>query len=346
MATRTIDLDQLLGSVDSVFTSRPPPPKVIGKKCPDCDDGMALDPKDRLCRICGEELVDVVETPDAAALSQEGRGRDAMNFFDLLGDDLRAAIQASMAQSEPDRQISTEYLSKLGRVVLDGRRGLLYDVVVHVGPLTFMGTLATFGPIPQQELSATALFGDPENGDAPLSNAALCSGAIVLLRRGKVSFASKAITAQSSGAAALIVCQTFDVWPFVMTDSANELASVELKIPVIMVSHADSLILEKLLSVTTDNGQRSGQKEETSGESNHKQGNREESPSSPSFSCKLVCGRFEEECSICQEIMLEGNTVLKLTCRHAYHADCVQTWLERYVRALFDPSHRYEGYTL
>ena len=48
------------------------------------------------------------------------------------------------------------------------------------------------------------------------------------------------------------------------------------------------------------------------------------------LSSKLLCGNFEEECSICQDNMVEGNTALKLTCRHAYHADCVQMWLEKH----------------
>jgi hypothetical protein len=131
-------------------------------------------------------------------MTSEGRNREeSVNFFDLLGDDLRNAIQASMAQALPDRQISVEYLSSLGKVILDNRRGLLYDIVIHLGPLTVMGIIASFGPFPQKEMTASLIIGDPEFGEKNLDND--CTNTMVLLKRGKVSFAAKAITAQNSG---------------------------------------------------------------------------------------------------------------------------------------------------
>ena len=324
-----IDLDRLLGSTESTFNLRERPPRVVGKKCSECDDGVISECTIRLCRICGEILSDIYDVETAAQSAGATSRGDVMNFFDLLGDDLRAAIQESIAQSQPDRQISTEYLSKLGKVVLDSRRGLLHDVVISFGMLSIMGTLATFGPIPQKELEAHLVFGDPEYGENSIfSNNVVCVGAVVLLRRGKVSFAKKALSAQSSGAAALIVCQSFDVWPFVMTDSTNELLGVELNIPVVMISQTESLLLEKLLIVRDERGQIKN-KHRNSDQSNKKVPNTIES-SAASVLCKLSCGGFEDECSICQEKMLEGNTVLKLTCRHAYHAECVQIWLERH----------------
>ena len=324
-----IDLDRLLGSTESTFTLRERPSRVVGKKCSECDDGVISECTVRLCRICGEILTDIFDVETAAQSAGSSSGGDVMNFFDLLGDDVRAAIQESMAQSQPDRQISTEYLSKLGKVVLDCRRGLLHDIVLSFGMLSIMGTLATFGPIPQKELAAHLVFGDPEYGENLIfSNSLMCTGAAVLLRRGKVSFAKKALSAQSSGAAALIVCQSFDVWPFVMTDSANELLGIELNIPIIMISQADSLLLEKILTLSDERGQIKN-KHRNSDKSNEKVPN--SIGSSPaSMLCKLSCGGFEDECSICQEKMLEGNTILKLTCRHAYHAECVQIWLERH----------------
>ena len=324
-----IDLERLLGSVESTFTLRSQPSRVVGKKCGQCDDGVISERTVRLCRICGEVLTDVFDPETVVQSSPSNGSGNATNFFDLLGDDLRAAIQQSMALSQPDRQISTEYLSKLGKVVLDSRRGLLYDVVVSFGMLSIMGTLAAFGPIPQKELAAPIIFGDPEFGESPmLRNNLECSGSVVLLKRGKVSFATKAISAQSSGAAALIVCQSFEVWPFVMTDSASELYGVELHIPVIMISQADSLLLEKLLSARDQKGHIKN--EQKSNDKNDDKIPSCEALSRISVPCKLSCGGFEEECSICQEKMLTGDTVLKLTCRHAYHAECVQIWLERH----------------
>lgn len=281
------------------------------KRCPSCDDGDRQT-NDRLCHVCGDELNEVPRVANAAVTSSElsgrGAGGDGVDFLDLLGADLRAAIQASLEQAAPTRQISQEYLSMLGKVTLDSRRGLLYDVTLSIGPLVVMGTPATFGPL----LSADGtiedvpiVFGDPscgESTDNQLSNCTACAGSIVLLKRGKVSFAVKAKVAQESGAVALIVINTADMWPFVMTDSTNELAGGTLRIPVVMISQSNGELVEGVIN---------------------------SAPSSSSgMRGTLRYGRFEPECSICQEDMQEGSCVLKLACRHAYHKDCVQTWLE------------------
>jgi Ring finger domain/PA domain len=321
----SINLDSLLSSTEFNFSNRSRQTLILGRKCPQCEDGETSDTKDRLCRICGEELIDVSRTADAShILSHQAHG-DTMNVFDLLGDDLRRAIQESLAQSLPDRQISSEYLSKLGKVVLDNRRGLLHDIVLCIGPLSIMGVLASFGPLPETEIACPIVFGDPEFGDAPsFSNSSSCTGSIVVLKRGKVSFAQKAIAASSSGATAVIVGQTFDIWPFVMTDSAGEIVELNLKIPVLMISQADLILLEKLIKpVGHGSIEISHQKTDPNDISVM-------SSSRNSMISKLICGRFEDECSICQEKMLEGETVLKLNCRHAYHATCVQSWLERH----------------
>jgi hypothetical protein len=102
-----------------------------------------------------------------------------------------------------------------------------------------------------------------------------------------------------------------------------ELLGIEIKIPIIMISQRDSVLLERLLN--KNNSPKKGATEYNSNSTSI-----EKNSSFESLQCKLVCGRFEEECSICQEIMMEGNVVLKLSCRHAYHTECVQTWLERH----------------
>ena len=312
-----VDLNAILALAE--FNSiRPHLPRMVKKKCPQCEDGEELVTTDRLCRTCGENLVDCLIVSSAAGTLTP---TDTMNFFDLLGDDLRRVITESLAQSHSDRQISTEYLSKLGKVVLDERRGLLYDLTLCIGPLSFMCVLASFGPIPCTELVSRIVIGEPEFGDIDcLSNNASCAGAIVLLKRGKVSFVQKAFAAMASGAAALVICQTYDIWPFVMTDTANEISKSNLNIPVIMISQSDSIIVEKIISSSLAEKAHSTEKCVA------------ELKSLPAnwVSSKLLCGNFEEECSICQENMVMGNTALKLTCRHAYHADCVQKWLEKH----------------
>ncbi|CAN0527199.1 unnamed protein product, partial [Ectocarpus sp. 8 AP-2014] len=60
---------------------------------------------------------------------------------------------------------------------------------------------------------------------------------VLLMDRGVCTFASKALRANAAGAAAAVVVQTHDVWPYVMEDSKGEAeAGGGLNIPVCMVS--------------------------------------------------------------------------------------------------------------
>lgn len=198
-----------------------------------------------------------------------------------------------------------------------------------------MAIPSNFGPLPQAEFSAPFIHGDPEFGDVKvLDNSTLCENRIVVLKRGKVSFVSKAITAQLSGASALIVCQNSDTWPFAMTDSSNEIvtSSIELNIPIVMISQRDAVLIEKILQsndvhkdTVTNNKSEVNETDNDNENDNEKLGKNDKK-----LECKLICGRFEEECSICQDPMIEGHIILKLACRHAYHSECVQTWLEKH----------------
>jgi hypothetical protein len=59
-------------------------------------------------------------------------------------------------------------------------------------------------------------------------------GSIVVMERGTCTFAQKILRAQASGAIGVIIVQTFDVWPYTMTDSKGESASIT--IPAFMLS--------------------------------------------------------------------------------------------------------------
>jgi hypothetical protein len=201
--------------------------------------------------------------------------------------------------------ISQTYLSTLGKVVLDERRGLLYDSNLRVENLNFNLTLASFSPIVAFDivLSTEIIVGDPIDGSCPLTNHALVNGNIVLFKRGKVSFARKAMQAQASNACAVIIAQTEDIWPFVATDLSNELPVGFLKIPVFTMSLSDSNII-----FHTENISKLQNK-------------------------KLIAEiRLSQptnfQCCICHEDMCSGQEILKLRCRHEFHSCCVQLWLE------------------
>lgn len=58
--------------------------------------------------------------------------------------------------------------------------------------------------------------------------------------RGLCTFASKALRAQAAGALAVVVVQTFDVWPYMMEDIRGEAKAGDgLRIPMCMVSKAN-----------------------------------------------------------------------------------------------------------
>lgn len=69
---------------------------------------------------------------------------------------------------------------------------------------------------------------------------------VLVIDRGVCTFASKALRANAAGAAAAVIVQTHDVWPYVMEDSKGEAkAGGGLDIPVCMVSKEKGEFLEE-----------------------------------------------------------------------------------------------------
>jgi hypothetical protein len=72
------------------------------------------------------------------------------------------------------------------------------------------------------------------------------------MQRGGITFAQKILRAQEAGALAVIIVQTFDVWPYTMTDSTGE--GLSIKIPAFMLSmkqgqgYVDEMLLYATLS--------------------------------------------------------------------------------------------------
>jgi hypothetical protein len=146
---------------------------------------------------------------------------------------------------------------------------------------------------------AGIVFGVPECGERALDNLEFVRGRVLVLVRGRVPFAEKYRRAVDAGAAALIIVQTLDVYPFVMTDTVGELALCDFTLPCYMMSKADGTLLERLYK---------------------------EAPTSTNL--QLIHRERVKECSICCEEFQVGEPVLKLLCRHAYHASCVLGWFK------------------
>lgn len=275
---------------------------LVCKECEEDRDNQK--DNNRVCLECGTQLVTVTRRNEAPAVSEMDALREWNHLIDFLGEDVREMVEAQMQLQAPARSIDQTYLSTLGKNVVDARGTILYDVDIRMGPFRALLVPASFSAIKQDTTMNTKLIkGDPEFGESELVHPEMFKNSIVMFTRGKVSFANKAKTAIKAGCVGVIVVQTLDIWPFTMTDTANELgldAAGEVDIPVFMISKGDASLLMKIYQ----------------NDSKHD---------------PHICVREQvKECSICQENFQEGETVMKLHCRHLYHAECVQSWLKEH----------------
>eukprot|EP00607_Mallomonas_marina_P000580 CAMPEP_0182426274 /NCGR_PEP_ID=MMETSP1167-20130531/12770_1 /TAXON_ID=2988 /ORGANISM="Mallomonas Sp, Strain CCMP3275" /LENGTH=237 /DNA_ID=CAMNT_0024607601 /DNA_START=460 /DNA_END=1173 /DNA_ORIENTATION=+ len=197
-----------------------------------------------------------------------------------------------------------------------------------------MAIPASFGPLPDAGRAPPrrVVVAHPEWGESPLVNEESAQGSIVVLKRGIVTFARKAVTAISAGASLVVIVQSSDIWPFIMTDDPGEFQSPDTllltgeerrkTVPIVMISKRDGTLLSHLLSTPSSRSSSS----ETKTESETKTGT-----GTGSWEAVLACHNRsgQIECCICQEVMSPGIEVLKLHCRHVYHTTCVESWLEK-----------------
>ena len=257
------------------------------------------------CSVCGNKLRRNDDMRPSPGTQDETDALINMEFFeDLFGGfsaELRGHLQRALGAAPVDNPISNEYLKTLGRVVIDDRAGILLDITLNIGPYRAMLVPAEFGPLPapSSTLTGKIVRANPEYGDTELQNPSELQNAIVMFRRGKVPFAEKIQRAQAAGAAAVIICQSFDTWPFVMTDSSVQDGIV--RIPVYMLSKPDSVIVDGIIARLKHGVDIEG---------------------------FVQCLNRDSSCSICHDMMQSGEVVLKLHCRHCYHESCVVSWLE------------------
>ena len=294
--------------------------------CPDCDESVegphcfecgavsvrhGVETSGERRNVPGEgqsvtHLLDVLQSPDAVPQALLNA-----TIFNSLGDDLRAAIEASLNEQGPSREIGQSFLSSLGRLKLNEAQSLLDCIVLTVGPLSCNLVLAGFSPVFTSTLmieekggsgKRRLVLADPSIGDTDelRNDPEMVQGSILLMERGGVSFAKKALLAQRSGAAALIIAQTYDKWPFMPEDSSNEIGKTVLTIPIMAMSRQDSSLITRLI---------------------------EEAKATEPLACSLSCTRAEETCSICYECMTTGAEVFKLPCNHIFHCDCLGGWI-------------------
>jgi hypothetical protein len=121
-------------------------------------------------------------------------------------------------------------------------------------------------------------------------------GAILVLRRGDITFAQKARAAQGRGALGLVVVNDRAApWIYIMTDSTNDAA--DITIPVVMAPQgthfpaADDQPVQVSLSIQEN---------------------------------------VDMTCCVCTESFCNTTSIELPKCRHRFHEACVLTWLSRH----------------
>lgn len=295
----------------------------VSKVCDDCSESYMVSIHAKHCRICGQNLraLTIASDIDNATTNDEPnnlpiiqpRNNESLfgTFADLLNSDIMQQIQTSLSQTR-SKKLSSSFIKTLGKIIVDQKSLILYDIILQIGSLRITVIPAIFSILPiSDSISGHLIAANPIYGDfnlAPLRNSDVCNNGFVYMKRGEISFVQKAIIAQRSGAKCVIISQSYDTWPFMMTDSISELDSLlePLQIPVVMVSNSDGKHIETLLSKLN-------------------------SSDSTSLQCILKTNLDKErqcECAICQENMIPTNEVLKLPCGHVYHSHCIFSWLD------------------
>lgn len=193
--------------------------------CAECDEAKAFPEsltgrrkQELRCSICGSALV---ERPFSGVHSSSIQPvTEPLNLLDILNSELRSAIQRHLAEQNPNRSVTDSFLTTAGVLTVDETKAVLLDIVMFIGPLKIMCIPAAFCPLPSSSSSQTdsvitikcpLRFGSIEYGELPSNHwpdFELAKDSILVLKRGKVSFATKAIRAKEASCAALIIAQT------------------------------------------------------------------------------------------------------------------------------------------
>ncbi|KDO18789.1 hypothetical protein SPRG_14925 [Saprolegnia parasitica CBS 223.65] len=165
-------------------------------------------------------------------------------------------------------------------MVVDGIKGEVILVPANFGPCVSL-------------LKSDLVVATPFNGASHLT----CDvqSKIVLMERGACTFANKILRAQTAGAAAVIIVQTADVWPYTMTDSSGE--GVGITIPAFMISAKQGKGLVEYVA-------------------HH------------ATKATIEVRLNARECVICQVEVTNGNQVSRMPCQHMFHTDCLAQWLQ------------------
>ncbi|CAM9537560.1 unnamed protein product, partial [Phaeothamnion confervicola] len=182
---------------------------------------------------------------------------------------------------------------------------------------------ADFSPPPSTVVAGPLALVEPLSCHPAIANAAALAGCVAVVDRGTITFASKALKAQAAGAAAVVVMQTADVWPYVMKDTAGEAAVGALRIPVCMVSRAVGARLKALLQQARKSPPPPPFPPGGGGSSAVATNLAVAAAAGRRHWCALSVQASERECVVCQDLLAEGAQIVRLPCGHLFHESCV-----------------------
>ncbi len=359
--------------------------------CKECDEGITGQAIGSRCPTCGATLIATPPPPSPASSSttEAGEGMTGDPFFGLGADatedqifdrlnrlfggdftqQMREAVERQRPGGGANRKLTESYLKSVGILSLQDipshrpRQSLcLRDCSIQAGPMRPLAVLAAFSCLPEMntEITAPLVLCEPEYGEK-VDNAEQCRGAIVLVKRGKVTFASKVNALTAAGAKAVVICQVSGKWPFLATDSKGEIkGSLELGIameqqpvvseedgagdgetttmsfveergvsliPVVTVSEEDGELLSRYCTLSNSHNKSAATPSAM-----------KDSTTIANTVVTLKIGEDTKECPICQEGFTvpdaaadgsssNNSSILKLPCRHVYHSECLSSWL-------------------
>mmetsp|Transcript_34004 Transcript_34004/g.67603 ORF Transcript_34004/g.67603 Transcript_34004/m.67603 type:complete len:425 (-) Transcript_34004:37-1311(-) len=361
--------------------------------CRVCDDTYPETPEDEECPVCGAPLEVAPISAVYAALPETQGVQQGQLSANLLAEqqqflteqvgDGRTGEEIALAMSmqvgdTSSKAASSDAIRALQRfIVEDGRCSALHEVVLELLPtrvvtgqppskrVFFETQIAAFSELPPAEdqgdggvgHSLPICFGDPTEGNRPFNNGDAMKGAAVVLKRGGgATFAAKALRAQAAGAAAVVIEQTADVWPFTMKDSAGECQNAPrgsglLTIPAVMLRSEDAaklrLLVEERVRASprevvksadgskgsgSNGGLGEGHSQNSTRENTARAGREEIKSCARLTSIPRVAFRvqpLDAHCPVCQDAYASqlGAVVCRLPCRHLFHETCVLTWL-------------------
>mmetsp|Transcript_21796 Transcript_21796/g.60585 ORF Transcript_21796/g.60585 Transcript_21796/m.60585 type:complete len:398 (+) Transcript_21796:64-1257(+) len=221
--------------------------------------------------------------------------------------------------SGSSRPTSKDFLDKIPKVVLKEHSSLLYQSTLTIkndaqSDIVMQGIMGDFNieiqPHSQDGVlilagrqHRTGLRGLDSETKAALSEGSDDNHQFLLLERGDgITFVTKAMLAQASGATACVIANHLDEpWPYVMKDSKAEAKqNGGLAIPTVMIKKSDAAKIYQM----------------------------EPNKYHPA---RLDIAQTARDCVVCTETLKPGATVMRLpNCGHVFHVDCVMQWLTKH----------------